>query len=279
MPDIFHYTSYREFLKDYYRERKAANRAFSYQGFARKAGIASSGFLLHVMKGERNLTRPVLLKVARAMDLDGPRTEYFGDLVCLDQAKTPAEKDFYSGKVMAGRQSAHVKTLDDRQFEFYSEWYHSLVRELVPLLKRGSPPSALARMAVPALTAGQAKRSLKLMEELGILKRVAGGYAQSDPFIGGSGSPVRKAAITRFQKSMLGVAAQAWDRFPENEISMHTATFTLSGAALPAVVAELQAFKNRLLKLVREDRKAADRVYHLNLNFFPMSRKAGEDRP
>jgi uncharacterized protein (TIGR02147 family) len=57
--DVFQYLDYRAFLRDYYKEKKAASKTFSYVNFARKAKISSSGFLLHVIKGERNLTGPV----------------------------------------------------------------------------------------------------------------------------------------------------------------------------------------------------------------------------
>lgn len=277
MPDVLQYVSYREFLRDYYREKKAAAKAFSFQNFARKARITSSGFLLHVMKGERNLSRPVLLKVAQAMGLDRIQTEYFEDLVFFDQAKTQAEKEFYYGKIMAVRQTAQVRGLDDSQYEFFSAWYHSVIRELAPMMPAGSTPGVMARMVVPGITGAQVKRSLQLLQELGILKRREdGGYEPADSFIRGSGAPSRKVAITRFQQAMLGVAGQAWENFPENEISMLTSTLTLSEEAVLAVKAEMKEFNKRILNLAQADKKPATRVYHMNLNFFPVTRKLGE---
>ncbi|MEO7426729.1 MAG: TIGR02147 family protein [Fibrobacteria bacterium] len=277
MPDVFTYTAYREFLRDYYREKKAGSKSFSFQNFARKAGIASSGFLLHVIKGERNLTRPVLLKVAAAMGLDREQTGYFEILVGFDQAKTPVEKDFYYSKLRTARQSAQVKTLEDDQYAFFSDWYHSVIRELAPLLPAGSAPSAIAKLVAPGITANQAKASLRLQEGLGILSRDAGGaYAPRDAFIGASGAPARKVAITKFQQAMLALAGQAWDHFPENDIAMRTSTISLSEEAAQAVKAELKACNQRILDLTRADKLPATRVYHINLNFFPVTRKIKE---
>jgi uncharacterized protein (TIGR02147 family) len=77
MPNIYEYLDFRKFLRDFYEENKLQSPTFSFQSFARKAHIASSGFQLHVMKGERNLTRPVMLNVARAMKLSSRQIDYF----------------------------------------------------------------------------------------------------------------------------------------------------------------------------------------------------------
>ena len=50
---------------------------------------------VHVMKGQRNLTKPVALNIARAIGLDAARTEYFEDLVSFGQAKTQSDREYY----------------------------------------------------------------------------------------------------------------------------------------------------------------------------------------
>ncbi len=280
MPDVFQYLDYRAFLRDYYQEKKAASKTFSYVNFARKAKISSSGFLLHVIKGERNLTGPVLVNVAQAMGFDRPQTEYFGDLVAFDQAKSQAEKNFRYGKIMAQRRSAQVTQLEDSQYAFYSDWHHSVIRELAPLLVPGTAPAHLAKLVIPAISAGEAGSSLKLQEGLGLLRKSPeGGYAQSEPFIGGSGAPHRKLAITRYQRAMLEVAGQAWDNFPENAIAMQTATLSLSAEAAQAAMAEMKVFLKRLLALAQADTLPAERVYQVNLNFFPVSKTVEGKQP
>lgn len=274
MPDVFQYLDFRAYLREYYADKKAASKSFSHLSFARKAGIASSGFLLHVMKGERNLSRPVQLKVAQAMGLGKAEAEYFGWLVDFGQAKSQGEKDLAYGKIMSMRRSAQVKQIEDGQFAFYSDWVHTVLRELAPLAPARFPVSRLAKLVVPPPSASEAAASVKLLLELGLCSRTAdGAYVQSDAFVGGSGAPVRKPAITHFQRAMLELAKQAWDHFGENEIAMRTATLSLSEGAAAAVKAELKACSDRVLALAQADNAPADRVYHLNLNFFPMTKE------
>jgi uncharacterized protein (TIGR02147 family) len=271
MPDIYQYTDYRAFLRDYFAERKAANDSFSHQFFARKAGIKSSGFVLHVMKGQRNLTRPVLLNVARAIGLDAGRTEYFEDIVSFDQATTQSDREYYFGRIAAKRKHIKAVSIDDRQYQLYSEWYHCALRELVTLVPKADDPSTLAKLLVPAITSGQVKSSLRLQEELGILKKNKSGFSQAQPFVSGGG-PVRNTALVKYQKEMLAHAMSAWDRFTPAETTMHTATLCMSEDLLDKIRQEIRDFKNRLLELVGSEEKKPERVFHLNINLFPISK-------
>ncbi|MBN1308020.1 MAG: TIGR02147 family protein [Chitinispirillaceae bacterium] len=274
MPDIYRYNDYRVFLLDYFNEQKAANPSFSHQFFARKANIKSSGFVLHVMKRERNVTRPVLLNIARAIGLDPAQTEYFEDLMAFDQAKTQSDREYYLGRIAAKRRNVKAKSLGDRQYELYSAWYHPVIREMVTLSDDNDDPSVISKFVVPAITPKQAKESLKLQKDIGVLtvgKR--GKHRQAEPFISGGG-PVRDTALVRYQKEMLEHARAAWDRFAPDEITMHTMTLCMSEEMLETVREEVRAFKNRLLELVGSEKKIPERVYHLNINFFPVTKSA-----
>lgn len=271
MPDIYQYTDYRAFLSAYFAERKAASSTFSHQFFAHKAGIKSSGFVLHVMKGERNLTRPVMLNVARAVGLNAAQTEYFEDLVSFSQAKTQSDREYYFDRIAAKRKHIKATSLDDRQYKLFSEWYHSAIRELVTIIDKNDDPATLAKLLVPAITPKQAKNSLKLQEELGVLQKSKNGYRQAQPFVSGGG-PVRNTGLVKYQKEMLLHAAAAWDRFTTDETTMHTVTLCMSEELLDKIRQEIRDFKNRLLEIVGSEEKKPERVFHLNINLFPVTK-------
>jgi uncharacterized protein (TIGR02147 family) len=276
MPDIYRYNDYRAFLRDYFAERKSANAGFSHENFTRRAQIKSKGFLLHVMKNERNLTKPVLLKVARAMGLTPAETDYFEDLVSFDQAKSNSDKNFYFSKIASRRSDVNCKNLDDMQYKFFASWHHSAVRELITLISPNTDPATIAKLLVPPASASQIKESLKLMLSMGLVKKDSrGNYVQSEPFIS-AGGLVRNIAIMNFQKTMLVLASQAWDYFPEKEVNMNTLTFTMSDDLVGVINNEIASFKKKLLALVANDVKKATRVLHMNISFFPVSRRIKE---
>ena len=272
MPDIYQYSSYRTYLRDYFTEQKASNPAFSHLFFARKANINSSGFVLHLIKGERNVTRPVLLNIARAIGLDIAQTEYLEDLASFDQAQSQSDREFYFDRLAAKRKHVKVQSVDDQQYELYSSWYHTVIRELITLMPDNTDSNEISKLLIPPVTPKQAKKSLKLQEELGILKKnKKGQYSQSAPFIAGGGA-TRNTALVKYQKDMLEQTKAAWDRFSTDEMTMHTVTLCMSTDMLDTIREEIRTFKNRLLELIGREEKHTDRVFHLNLNLFPVTK-------
>jgi uncharacterized protein (TIGR02147 family) len=272
MVDIYQYTEYRTFLNDYFVEQKKTNSIFSHQYFARKAGIRSSGFVLHVIKGQRNLTRAVTLKIARAMKLTDTQTEYLEDLVSFDQAKTQSDREHYFSIIYAKRKNIKVSPLLDQQYEFYSTWYHCIIRELVTMLEKNNDFQNISKLLVPAITPKQAKSSLNLLVKLGLLKRVKdGSYRQDQPFIAGGGR-IRNTMLIRYQREMLQQAMEAWDRFPITDISMHTLTLSISNELFNRIPGEIANFKKRLLEMAANEKNKPERIFHLNINLFPVTK-------
>src|SRR4051794_28723575 len=68
--DVFAYQDYRQFLKDYYVERRKRDRKFSIRFFARRAGLRSQNYLKVVMDGRRSLTSRNMPKFVRGLGLD-----------------------------------------------------------------------------------------------------------------------------------------------------------------------------------------------------------------
>lgn len=272
MKEIYEYTDYRSFLSDYFEDRKKGNPHFSHQLFAQKAGIKSTGFVLHVMKNERNLTKSVLLKISRAIGLNAAQTDYFEDLVSFDQAKNQSDKEHYFNRITSKRKNARVKTLEDRQYEFYSEWFHSVIRELIPLAGKTVDINALSKLLIPTVTPTQFKKSLKLLEELGLIrKREDGSFEQAESFVTAGGA-VRNVAIVNYQKAMLKETLQAWDRFKSAELMMNTVTISMSMETVETVKKEIRDFKTRLFEIVSKEKNVPERVFHINLNLFPLTK-------
>ena len=69
-PDLYSYLSFRDFLKDWYAARKAADSRFSHRLFARRAGVSSPSLLNEVIGGRRNLTARTLEGFIKALGLD-----------------------------------------------------------------------------------------------------------------------------------------------------------------------------------------------------------------
>src|SRR3989344_146995 len=92
MESIFSYSNYRDFLRDYYHDRKIKNIKFSFRVFARLAQFGSPGYLKMIMDGQRNISHSSIYKLTKAMKLPRRESEYFEKLVLFNHSQDVDEQ-------------------------------------------------------------------------------------------------------------------------------------------------------------------------------------------
>jgi uncharacterized protein (TIGR02147 family) len=269
--EIYEYIDYRKLLKDLYDERKKQSPTFSYRFIAQKVGFTSAGFFTNILQHKRNISAENIFKFARLFKLKRHETEYFELLVLFDQAKNHEQKKYYFEKILASKRSK-ITLLESRQYEFYSQWYYTAVREIVDIYNfDGGDFSELARRVSPAITMVQAKKAVELLETMGMIKKGADGfYRQSDDFIT-TGYEAPTVAVTNFLMSTADLAREAIDRYPRDKRSMSTLTFSCSADGFHNIEERLKTFRREILEIVRAD-KNRDRIYHVNFHVYPLSK-------
>lgn len=273
MVDPFEYLNYRKLLKDLYEERKEQQSFFSYRYIAQKVGFSSAGFFTNIIQGKRNISPEYIFKFAEVFKLKKAETEYFELLVNFDQAKDHSRKRFYFEKILANKKSK-IKVTDAQQYEFYSAWYYTAIRELIDIYQFKGDYDELAKRVSPPIKATDAKKAVQLLEVAGLIKKNDDGvYEQTDTFIT-TGYEAKSVAITNFLMNMADLAKEAVDRYPREKRDMSTLTFTVSEEGYQTIHERLKSFRRELLEIVREDKtkKRQDRVYHINFHVFPLTR-------
>ena len=278
MPDIFAYTSYARFLRDWYAERKRRNPKFSYETLSRKAGFKSRSNLIEVSTGKKALTPSRIFGVAKALELGPRESEYFETLVRFNNAGTLKEREFHLARLgnLAGKSPGRV--ISEGQFAYFSEWHHPVIRELVCMPGFDGELGRLAKTLRPPVTARQAKQSVDLLLRLGLLEKTAQGrYRQADGAIQ-TEDELSSYIILRYQRENLGLAEEALDTVEPRHRDISTLTAGVSEACFLTLKKEIQAFRRHLSKIVEKD-EGPDRVYQLNLQFFPVSEIPSQTLP
>ncbi|MBN1308329.1 MAG: TIGR02147 family protein [Chitinispirillaceae bacterium] len=273
MIEPFEYLNYRKLLKDLYEDRKAEQPFFSYRYIAQKVGFSSAGFFTNILSGKRNISPEYIFKFAEVFKLKKSETEYFELLVNFDQAKDHSRKRFYFEKILRHKKSK-IKITDAQQYEFYSSWYYTAIRELIDISPFKGDFEELAKRVSPPIKASEAKKAVELLEKIGFIrKNVDGVYEQTDTFIT-TGYEARSVAITNFLIEMADLAKEAIDRYSREKRDISSLTFTLSEEGFSTIQERLKSFRRELLEIVREDKnqKRQDRVYHINFHVFPLTK-------
>lgn len=270
MLDVFQYNNYRQFLKDFYDEQKAKDKKYSHRFFADRIGLNSTGFFSDVLQGKRNLTPALILKFAAALKLKKDEQDYFENLVHFNQAGTHEEKNNYYGKLLVFKKVC-VDIIGRDQYEFYKEWYYSAIRELLNFYEFKNDYPALAKKLNPSIRPEQAKKAIKILDKLGIIKKDKNGYYRQTSALISTGEEFKSLNVWNFQAATMDLAREAISRHPKEQRDVSTLTLTLSEDSFNQAKVELDAVRKRLLGLAEKDKKV-DRVYQINLQIFPLTK-------
>jgi uncharacterized protein (TIGR02147 family) len=280
MPNIFEYTDYRKYLADWYNEKKKANRAFSYYSFAQRAGFRNKGFFHTVIYDKRNLSKPSVVKICRAIGLTKTESDYFENLVFFNQAVDLRERNYFYEKMNAVRspQKAASKARQVRsdQYEFYSKWYHSAVRAIIDMYDFKDDYEWLAKMVVPPLSVRQARQSVRLLEKLEIItRRNNGTFKVTDRSIT-TGKEIAGLAVQNLHMECAELARKAIQELPRTRRNVTGLTLGISRKSYEQICGEISEFQEKIMDIANLDGEA-DRVYQLNFQLFPIS-KADDER-
>ena len=271
MKDILEYTSYRQYIADYYAEKKAKS-AFTWQEFTRAAGFSSPVHLKYASEGRLNLSDAAALRVAQAMHLVDFEQEYFCEMVKFDHAKTDAEKKAAFSKMLSIVDAHKAKIVEGDSFRYFESWKNPVLRELAPAMP-GAKPLAIARVCRPEITAAEVSESLNFLVKAGFLKKdEEGRYVQTDKFITTGPLDVTPVAVRGMHRQMGELALETIEGVAQDERHFSGLTMGLTHEAYEEIVQEIDACRKRIAAIATRDSEIDD-VYRLNIQLFPLTKK------
>jgi len=273
---IFEYDNYRAYLRDLYKFYKETKPHFSYRYFSQKAGFRSPNFLQLVIEGKRNLSPESIEKFTNALKLGKKEAEFFRVLVYLNQARTVSEKKIYAEQLMQFRPFCYIHPLRQDQYRYYTDGYNIAIRELTTLPEFSEDPAWIAKRLIPPISPQQAKKSLDLLLQLGLLKRdESGRLVQSDAFIS-TGDEVTSTSVANYHRAMIQLGAEALDRFSGPARDISAVTMALSDKNFQEIKTLIQRFRKELLAIADQD-QSPEGVYQINFQLFPLAKGAGKE--
>ena len=228
MKPVLSYLDFREYLRDFYLEKKKAT-GFSFRDFAKAAGFSSPNFIKLVMDGKANLAQSSASKLCNAMGMKNKERRYFKNLVRFGQAKTIEVKVHYLEKLKSFHPSVSVSGLTEDQFAYFSKWYHPVIRELVTMIRFDGDCERLAALVNPPITAKEVMESLDLLEKLRLVEKDRRGfYVAISRFLTTEGMETGTLAVRNAQKTMAQLAARAIDAMPPENRDISGVSISIS---------------------------------------------------
>ena len=272
MKPIVEYSDFRQYMLDYYEERKRRS-VFSWREFSKIAGFTSSSYMKVVCDGKSKLSRIGVERTGAAMGLVGFEMEYFRAMVEFGQAATEEKKKAAYENMLAIAKVHKVRVLEGDLFEFYDSWQNPVVRELAPLMP-GATPGEIAKKCYPEISATEVQQSLNFLTKAGLLKKAGdSAFVQAETSITGTPDATR-LALRGMHRQMSKLATPALD-LPVEQRNFSGVTMGVSRESYERIVKVLDECRRQIIAIAADD-KDIDQVYRLNLQLFPLTKNVKE---
>lgn len=273
LPDIFTYIDYRKYLLDYYTARRNDDRLFTHTFIGRQVGVQNPrSYFGTIVKGRTMLSSADAAGFAALLGLSTAETKFFNAMVNYNQTIDPHEK-MLRFEVLLRCNKGISFTIDRETRAFYREWHHSAIRALLDIVDVRDNFSTLTAVLEPPLPVAKVRASIRLLNKLGLIKPDRHGFWKPTEKVIVSNTLIENALIRQFQTRCLDQAKKILMDDAVSEKLNITMTICLSESARRLIYERIREFKSGLRSIINKDDEPSTRVYHLNLNLFPMSSK------
>ena len=271
---IYTYSDYKVLLRDIMEARCSNGHKITYGEIGRRVGFTSKGFMTQIIYGKSKIPAKKIRAFGEAMGFKRKEREYFEILVRYNQAKTNKQKNVLF-RYLTKRFKTKIRHAGPDKYAFYSTWYYSAVLSLLSYYPFSGDYKKLAAELVPAITPGQARKAIGLLEKLSLIRKFDDGYYEVTDGPATAGGAVDDFAVVNYQKSIMDLAKDSLDRFEESDRNFSTLTLSLSEAGYQAVQERLNAARREIMEIAMHDRRM-DRVIQVTTHAFPLTKKHRE---
>jgi uncharacterized protein (TIGR02147 family) len=274
---VWSFLDYKEYLAAIYRAVKPRIAGYSYLMFAEDLGFSKTNVIHLVIRGKRPLTTRGAGRVVKALMLSGVARQYFERMVALQNENNSAERDKLFVRLMALKERTLSSEEAKFNLDFFSEWYHIAIYELVGMASFSADPYWVADNLIPRIRPEQARKSILLLEKLGLIVFVQekNCYEQTRERVT-TGDEIASLAFVRYHQKMIEIGRESLLTVHELIRDVSSVSFSIPEEKIAELKREISMFRKRILDMSDEWKKS-DRVYQMNIQLFPLSKKIEED--
>lgn len=281
-PVIGAYTDFRQYLRDFYDYKlhlhKNSFSTYSYKTFSAAADIKSPNYLKLIIEGGRNLSQETARKFARALGLDREGADEFLLLVEYGQAFDPLERNRHLKALNEFRVRKRIKSgeLGSASTKTAPQWVSWVIHAMADQKNVDFSVESLRNLLQGKVSADDIRRSmqqlldrgaLQLDVETGKIKKGVAPPAQEE---------IPQDMIRKIQSELMYLGMEALLNGKSHEREIGTLTVCLTEAEFEKIKFELRHMRKRIFKdaLVSREQGPGDRVYQLNIQMYPLTKKS-----
>lgn len=270
------FIDYSKYLEAIFQQLKS-HGSYTYHDFSFDLGFGATTYVHQILRRYRALTGKNAEKIVDSLGLTGPEKKYFINLVKYAHARSAADREGAWKEILKIKSNETVAQPEHDILEYFSQWYHPVVREYLQLPDGVVDPAAMAKELIPSLRPEQVRESLELLERLKLieLNQSSGRYQQTSERVS-TGHRVKTHAIANYHLQMINLARESLANIPGKERDISALTLSVSAESCERIKAMIHTFQLQLLEEAEKSR-SPDKVVQINIQLFPVtkSRKQG----
>lgn len=228
------------------------------------------------MKGERNLSHDLALKVASLMKLSKLETEYFLDLIELEHCDSPAQKKNYERKLLKLSRHLHTSLIEEAHQEIVQGWQHMLIRELVffPDFKMDLP--WMEKKIDSLISMDEIERSVELLTKAGHwYQDEVGKWRARDAFLDTGDSILLKSLMNEHHAETLKKWAEILPEVAPSLREVGLIHIPINHEKIPELKNRIQNFQDEIIGWLQTENNA-DTLIQLGTYLIPFRRSDPE---
>ena len=274
--NIFDFTRFRKYLAEYQERRQASEPTFSRTEFCNLLGLPNTrSYFNDVVQGKR-VTDNMRERFINVIGLKGNEAKYFEAMIDFDQGKTAEVREQAFDAMMRLNKTPQA-IVDPDSYEFFGNWYNSIVYAILEVMDVADDVSELASKIFPPVSEKKLLASLELMKKMNLVRKDERGFWKPTKDSLATVQQSKSRMILQFQKQCLELSKQALESAGKESRDMTTFTFAVSKKAQKQVESAAEKFKAQVRRIVAVDTEKPEVVEHVNLHVFSNLREGTDD--
>lgn len=270
-PSVYEFQDYRIYLRAMFDYLQENTRNFSFRSLSKRAGVSAPGYFKAIADGKRNLSEETIPKFAKALGMKPKEGDFFRSLVLFNQATDLDERSKYFEKLVKDRSFQKHHPIHRDQYDYYSNWYYPVIREMVISKNFRNDPKWIAQKLGNDIQEIDVVRALNTLDRLGFVEDREGQLIQSSSTVT-TGPNIASVNVVKFHREMMRKASEALAEYDSDEREIRSITFSCQSDQFERIRAKIDEFRKEILSEFGEGVPADNQIFQLNIQLFPLTK-------
>lgn len=272
LPSIYEYLDVRTFLSDYREARKVFDPGFTHTYICYALGQKKSkGYFTNVVRGRVKIGPTLVERFIELLDFGKEEAAYFRHLVRYSQCGEPDEKSRLLQELILHNRKSCV-SLSHKELPYYENWQYSVIRALLDIVDfNGENLQDISERLLFKMKKSDLKKAISVLQETNLIAPNAEGYLKPTNATVSPGSAIQKELLLQNQIKQLGYSQEIVLNPAARPQKVTTMTVSINEETYREMKKRIDALKEEIRSLARNEQGPAERLYQVNIHLFPHS--------